>query len=140
MTELLDGLVATLAFAGVGLALLVVGFFMVDLLTPGRLAHQIFTEHNRDAALVLASSLFSLGLILATAIHTAAEDTWEALLETTAYGLLGVALLGLSFAVLDWITPGRLGELVTDDKEDPAVWVTVALQIAVGLVVAASLT
>lgn len=140
MNELLDGLLSTIAFAGLGLALLVVGFFMVDLLTPGRLAHQIFTEHNRDASLVLSSSLLSLGAILATAIYTSDDDTWETLLDTAAYGLLGVALLGLSFAVLDWITPGRLGVLVTDEHEDPAVWVTVALQLAVGLVVAASLT
>lgn len=140
MTELLDGLLSTLAFAGVGLVLLVIGFFMVDLLTPGKLAQQIFVEHRRDAALVLSSSLMSLGVILATAIFTADGDTAATLLDTTAYGLLGVALLGLAFAVLDLITPGRLGELVTDDSDDPAVWVTVALQLAVGLIVAASLT
>lgn len=140
MTELLDGLLSTLAFAGVGLVLLVVGFFMVDLLTPGKLAQQIFVEHRRDASLVLASSLAALGLILATAIWTAEGDTVETLVDTTAYGLLGVALLGVAFAVLDLITPGKLGELVTDDSDDPAVWVTVALQLAVGLIVAASLT
>lgn len=140
MTELLDGLLSTLAFAGVGIVLLVIGFFMVDLLTPGQLARQIFVEKRRDASLVLASSLFSLGLIVSTAIYTADGDTAETLLDTSAYGLLGVALLGLAFAVLDWITPGRLGDLVTDDTDDPAVWVTVALQLAVGLIVAASLT
>jgi uncharacterized membrane protein YjfL (UPF0719 family) len=140
MTELLDGLVSTIAFAGVGMVLLVVGFFMVDLLTPGRLGHAIFTERNRDAALVLGASQLSLGLILATSIFQADGDTWENLLDTLAYGLVGVALLGLAFAVLDLITPGKLGALVTDEHEDPAVWVTVAMQLAVGLIVAASLT
>jgi uncharacterized membrane protein YjfL (UPF0719 family) len=140
MTDLLDGLLSTLAFAAVGLALLVVGFFMIDLLTPGKLAHQIFTERRRDPALVLGSSLLSLGVIVATAIYTADGDTWQNLLDTTAYGLIGVAILGIAFVVLDKITPGKLGELMTDDTDDPAVWVTVALQLAVGLVVAASLT
>lgn len=140
MTELLDGLLSTIAFAGVGLTLLVVGFYMIDLLTPGHLGHAIFTDRNRDAALVLGASQASLGLILATSIWQAEGDTWENLLDTAAYGLVGVALLGLAFAVLDLITPGKLGTLVTDEHEDPAVWVTVAMQLAVGLIVAASLT
>lgn len=140
MTELLDGLLSTVAFAVVGLLLLVAGFFMLDLLTPGKLAHKIFTEHNRDAALVLASSLLSLGMIVAMAIWQADGDTWENLVDTLAYGLVGVALLGLAFVVLDLVTPGKLGELVTDEKDDPAVWVTVAMQLAIGLVVVASLT
>lgn len=140
MTELTEGLLSTLGFAGVGILLLVVGFWTIDLITPGKLARKIFVEHNLDASLVLGATQLSIGLVMATNIVTAPDDTWIALLETASYGFVAVAVLALSFVVLDWVTPGKLGELITDDKHDPAVWVTVAMQLAVGLVVAASLT
>jgi uncharacterized membrane protein YjfL (UPF0719 family) len=140
MPELLDESLATLAFAGVGIVLLLVGYFMVDLLTPGRLGQQVFVEHKRDAALVLASTQISLGIIIATAFYTAQGDTWDTLLEATVFGIIGVALLGISFFLLDLLTPGSLAELVVDESDDPAVYVAVALQLAVGLVVAASIT
>ncbi|WZH51257.1 MAG: DUF350 domain-containing protein [Nocardioides alkalitolerans] len=140
MPELLDESLATLAFAGVGIVLLLVGYFMVDLLTPGRLGQQVFVEHKRDAALVLASTQISLGIIVATAFYTAQGDTWDTLLEATVFGIIGVALLGISFFLLDLLTPGSLAELVVDESDDPAVYVAVALQLAVGLVVAASIT
>ncbi|MDF9716229.1 DUF350 domain-containing protein [Nocardioides sp. ChNu-153] len=140
MPELLDESLATLAFAGVGLLLLVIGYFMVDLLTPGHLGRQVFVEHRRDAALVLASTQVSLGFIIATAFWTAQGDTWDTLLEASVFGLIGVALLGLSFWLLDLVTPGSLAELVVDDSDDPAAYVAVAVQLAVGLVVAASIS
>lgn len=140
MTELTVGLLTTLAFAGTGIIFLVIGFWTIDLITPGKLAQKIFVEHNLDASLVLGATQLSIGVVMATNIVTAPDDTWLALLETTAYGCVAVAALAISFVILDWVTPGRLGDLVTDDKHDPAVWVTVAMQLAVGLVVAASLT
>ena len=36
---------------------------------------------------------------------------------------LFTALLAVAFVVLDLLTPGRLGELMTDEKDDPAIWV-----------------
>lgn len=140
MPELLDESLATLAFAGVGIVLLLVGYLMVDLLTPGHLGRQVFVEHKRDAALVLASTQLSVGIIVATAFYTAQGDTWDTLLEASVFGLIGVALLGISFFLLDLLTPGSLAELVVDESDDPAVYVAVALQLAVGLVVAASIT
>ena len=140
MTILLDELVATVAFAGVGIVLLALGYLVVDLLTPGHLGRHVFVDHRRDAALVLAANLLALGGIVATAIYTAEGSTWYALGETAAFGLVGVALLGVAFVVLDRLTPGHLGQIVTDDSDDPAVWVVAASQLAIGLVVMASLT
>ncbi|MFW6772815.1 DUF350 domain-containing protein [Nocardioides sp. CPCC 205120] len=140
MPELLDESLATLAFAGVGILLLVIGYFMVDLLTPGHLGRQVFVEHRRDAALVLSATQVSLGFIIATAFFTAEGDTWDTLLEASVFGIIGVALLGLAFWILDAVTPGSLAELVVDDSDDPAAYVAVAVQLAVGLVVAASIS
>ncbi|KQY56257.1 MULTISPECIES: DUF350 domain-containing protein [unclassified Nocardioides] len=140
MNELVEGVLASLAFGAVGLVLLAVGFYMVDLLTPGRLGHLIFVDRNRDASLVLASSLLAIGGIVASAIFTADGDTLENLVETVAYGAIGVAMQGAAFVVLDLLTPGKLGETLTDEDDDPAVWVAVAMNLAVGVIVMASLS
>lgn len=140
MNDLLSGLLSTVAFAALGLILLVIGFYVIDLLTPGKLGQLIFVEHRRDPALLLGASVLAIATIVATSIYTAEVDTFHGLAETAAYGFVGIFLLAVSFVILDLLTPGRLGELMTDDKDDPAIWVTVAVQLAVGVIVAASIT
>lgn len=140
MNNLLEGLLATAAYTGVGLALLVLGFFVLDLLTPGKLADQIFEHHRRDATIFAAVGLVSLGAIIATAIYTAGSETWETFGDAVAYGLLGIALQAIAFVVLDAITPGKLGETLVDDKDDHAVWLTSGMQIAVAVITIASIT
>src|SRR5688572_17351392 len=115
MTDLVNGLLSTVAFAALGLVLLMIGFYVIDLLTPGRLGQLIFVEHRRDPALLLGSSVVAIATTATTAIYTAEADTLQGLAETAAYGLIGIALLAFAFVILDLLTPGRLGELMTDD-------------------------
>lgn len=140
MMDLLLELLSTLGFAVVGMVILAAGYFMVDLVTPGHLGRHVFVDHNRDAALVLASSLVALGMIVAMAIWTTQGDGWQSIVVALAYGLLGIVLLGASFVALDLITPASLRTLVADPHDDPAVWVAVASQLAIGLIVVASLS
>lgn len=140
MMDLMTDVLSTLAFAAVGMGVLVAGYYMVDLVTPGRLGHHVFVARNRDAALVLASSLLALGMIVAMAIWVTTDDDLMSLVNALVYGLLGVALLAISLVVLDLVTPGRLGEIIADEHQDPAVWVAVATQLTIGLIVVASLS
>ena len=140
MTDLVSGLLSTVAFAALGLVLLMIGFYVIDLLTPGKLGQLIFVEHRRDPALLLGSSVVAIATIVGTSIYTAETDTLAGFAATAAYGIAGIILLAVAFVVLDLLTPGKLGELMTDDKDDPAIWVTVAVQLAVGVIVAASIT
>ena len=57
-----------LAYSGVGLVVLVVGFYVLDLLTPGKLG-QLVMDGNPGAGLLAATGLASLGLIMYFAIH-----------------------------------------------------------------------
>ena len=52
-----------LAYGGVGLVLLVLGYVLVDLLTPGKLNDLIFVDRNRNAGMLVASGLLGTGLI-----------------------------------------------------------------------------
>ena len=127
-----------LAYSGVGLAVLVAGFFVIDALTPGRLGALVM-DGNPNAAILSATTLVSLGLILWFAIYFTGAG-WYGLDEALVFGAVGVAAQAVGFIVLDALTPGRLGLICEAPRFHPASLVSAAVQIAVALVVCASLT
>lgn len=139
MTEL-GGVLATVAYGGVGTLLMAVGFLLVDLATPGKLRELIWTEANRNAAVVLASGLLGVGLIVTTAVLTSEDSLAAGLLSTFLYGLTGLALMSVSFVLLDLVTPGKLGEILTRPEPHPAAWVTAAVHVSISAIIAASVT
>lgn len=139
LTDLLAGLGSGLVFAVIGLVLMALGYRVVDTLTPGNLGDLVYVQRNRNAALLVSSGALAVGAIVTTAIATSADDFLLGVVEAAGYGLLGVLLLGLAFLLVDALTPGKLGEIVTDDVPHPAVYVSVATHIAVGAIVAAAI-
>jgi uncharacterized membrane protein YjfL (UPF0719 family) len=131
------GIAAT--YGLVGLVLMAVGFALVDVLTPGNLREQIWVQRNKNASLLLASNVLGVGIIVATAIAASQGNWGEGLLSTAAYGLLGLVLMGVSFIVLDVLTPGKLGEIVVEEEPHPAVYVSAASHIAVSAIVAVAI-
>ncbi len=140
LNDLAFGLFSGLAYGAVGLVLMALGYRAIDLLTPGRLGTLIYTERNTNAAAVLASGLVAIAAIVTVAICTSEDELGEGLASVGGYGLLGVLLLMVSFAVVDRFTPGDLGAIVCDAERHPAVIVTVASHLAVGAIVAASIS
>jgi hypothetical protein len=131
------GIAATYGLAG--LVLMAVGFLLVDLLTPGNLREQIWVERHRNAAILLASNVIGVGVIVATAIAASENDWGAGIVSTLAYGLLGLVLMGLSFVVIDVLTPGKLGALLMEEQAHPAVYVSAASHIAVSAIVAVAI-
>ena len=140
LIELLTDLASGLLFGLVGVALLALGYLVIDLLTPANLGELLCDKRNRNAGLVVASALLSLGGIITTAIATSHDRLGEGLAETAGFGLLGILLLAVAFTVVDAITPGRLGETVTSEGEQPAALMTAAALLSVGGIVAASIS
>ena len=135
---MLELVAQVLAYSGVGLVVLVAGFFVIDALTPGSLGRQVM-EGNMNAAVLAASALFSLGLILWFAIFFTGAG-WSGLDDALVYGAVGVGAQAVGFVVLDMLTPGRLGVVCNEPRLHPATLVSAAVQIATALVVCASLT
>ena len=52
------------AWGALAIVLLAVGYFVIDLLTPGRLGQLIYVEHNVNAAVVVASGVIAVGEVL----------------------------------------------------------------------------
>ena len=138
--DYLEGALAAVSYGAVGFALLGLGYLLVDLLTPGRLADLIWGENNPNATIVLSSGLLGTGLVITTAILTSGEDVVEGLISTAVFGLVGLVLMGISFLLLDLITPGRLGEILVEPVLRPAAWVTATVHVVVGMIMAACIS
>jgi len=146
---MLENVGLILAYSGVGIGILVLGFIVLDLLTPGKLG-ELVMNRNPNAALLSATSLASLGLILWFAIFFVPASgnelsetgavSWDGLDDVLVYGLVGVGVQALGFLVLDLLTPGKLGVTCLDERFHSASWVTAAVNIATALIVCASLT
>ncbi len=127
-----------LAYSGVGLVVLVAGFFVIDALTPGKLG-QLVMDGNVNAGVITATWLFSIGLILYFAIYFTGAG-WDGLDDAAVFGIVGVAAQAAGFFILDMLIPGKLADHCFEPKMHPAAWVTAGIQISVALVICASLT
>ena len=126
------------AYSGVGLAILVAGFFVIDALTPGKLGQQLM-DGNPNASVLVAATMASLGLVLWFAIFFTGAG-WDGLDECAIFGAVGVIIQGIGFFVLDLVTPGKLGQELMQDTDHRGTTVSASLQFAVALIVSASLT
>jgi uncharacterized membrane protein YjfL (UPF0719 family) len=128
------------AYTGVGLALLALGFFALDLLTPGHLGRHIYEHRSPNVAIVLAAGFLAQGAVVFAAIWTNATSGFGlALLYTVVFGILGVVLQAVAFLLLDLLTPGRLGTHLTEKEFHPAALVSAAMQLAVAAIIVASI-
>ena len=69
MVTSLPVLLNTLIYAGVGIVVFVVGFIILDLLTPGKLWEEIEGKQNVAVAIFAGAVAIGLAIIVAAAIH-----------------------------------------------------------------------
>lgn len=138
--DLLTQLGYAIAYTVVGLVMLGLGYLALDLATPGRLGSHIYEQRSVNAAVVLGSGFLGLGGIVFTAIWTNGQSSFgTALGWTVAFGVLGVVLQGIAFRLLDLVTPGDMAAMVVDRTFHPASVVAASSQLAVSLIVIASI-
>ncbi|KZS80205.1 hypothetical protein A4G29_23170 [Mycobacterium kansasii] len=139
-TPILHGVVATILYFLVGAAVLIAGFLMVDVLTPGNLRRLVFID-RRPNAVVLASAMYAaLAIVIITAIHTSSSQLGQGLVDVAVYGGGGVALQGAALLILEIAVPGRFREHVEEPTLHPAAFATAVMMLAVGGVIAAALS
>lgn len=137
LEDLLNGAGRSVVFGLIGVGLMALGFVMVDLLTPGKLRDLIWRDRNPNAALLLAANQLGIAVIVFTAIWTTSESFSEGLASTVIFGIIGIALMGFGFLVLDWMTPGKLGDVICTPERHPGATVSAAAHFGTALIVAA---
>jgi uncharacterized membrane protein YjfL (UPF0719 family) len=135
--DLLAGAGRSIVFGVVGIGLMALGFLLVDLLTPGKLRDLIFVERNPNAGLLLAANQLGIALIVFTAIFTSFDSFGQGLASTVLFGIIGIAIMGVAFVVLDLITPGKLGEVICAPERHPAAMVSAASHFGAALIICA---
>jgi len=127
-----------LAYSAVGLGVLVAGFYAMDLLTPGKLG-KLVMDGNANAGVLAAATLVSLGLVMWFAIFFTGAG-WSGLDDAAVFGAVGVATQAAGFGIVELLIPGPLRDVVDEPRLRPATAVLSGAQIAIALVVCASLT
>ena len=128
------------AYTGVGIALLVLGFYALDLLTPGNLGRHIAEHRSLNAAIAVSGGFLGQGAIVFASIWTNATSGFgRALLYTVVFGILGVVLQAVAFVALDVLIPGRLGQHLMEPQFHPASLVSAAVELAVAAIIVASI-
>ncbi|MEV4809527.1 DUF350 domain-containing protein [Micromonospora avicenniae] len=140
MQTLVTDLLVTLAYGVVGVLLMGIGYALVDMATPGRLKELIWVDRNRNAALLLASNLVGVGIIVVAAIAASEDDFVLGIIGAAAYGILGLVVMAAAFLLLDALTPGRLGQILVEPEPHPAVWVSAVVHVATGAIIAAAIS
>jgi hypothetical protein len=154
---LLHGLGYGAAYAALGLAVLTLSFWLLDLITPG---HHLGTKLIGDstpvtrqgvtyktappsysAGVVSFAWLLGQSAVIFTAIWTNGDSAFGwALLNTAAFSLGGALLLAAAFVIHDKLTPGDLADEVC--QPGPAVplsYTTAAALLGMAAIVCASI-
>jgi len=139
-TDIGEGLIASLAYVGVAVVLLALGFFVLDLLSPGRLSVVIMKDRNANAARVASAGMLGLAIVVGTSVLTTHDDFTTGLVSTAVFGLVGVLLQALVFVILDRLTPGKLGDVVCDPEDHPGSYLIGASLLAAAIIVATSIS
>ncbi|GLX03287.1 DUF350 domain-containing protein [Microbispora sp. NBRC 16548] len=133
---LTHGALAILAYAILGVLLLVAGFYVIDLATPGRLSKIIRTDRNPNATVLAASSVAGVGLVVAASIWSSGGALREGLLATLVFGLVGIAVQTLGMVAFDKVAGISVRELVREATLQPAAVLLGVTHFFIGLITA----
>jgi uncharacterized membrane protein YjfL (UPF0719 family) len=140
LNPVLKGVVATILYFLVGMAILVVGFWMVDVLTPGKLRQMVFIDRRPNAVVIASAMYVALTTVIITAITTSYSQLSQGLVGVAVYGLMGVILLGIALLTLHLVIPGNFHEHVDEPELHPASFAVALMLLAVGGVTAAAVS
>lgn len=136
---LINGVAGTLAYFVLAAVILVVGFVILDLITPGKLHELVFVHHLPNAAVITVAQQVSIGIIVVTAVLTSSDNLTQGLIETAVFSVLGLVIQVIVMALLEVFIPGRFRDLVEDPKLRSGAVVAAVILVVVGAVNAACL-
>jgi uncharacterized membrane protein YjfL (UPF0719 family) len=132
------GLAAIVLYALLGLVMMILGFYAIDLTTPGKL-HQLVREGRPNAVVVTGAGMISMAFIVVVAIYGASGRLADGLLATLVYGLVGIVVQAVAVRILEWVTGIDMTVLMESRELRPESRVVCAAHLALGLVVAVAI-
>ena len=136
----LKGAVATLSYFLVGTTVLVLGFVVVDVLTPGKLRQLVFIDRRPNAVMLACANYIALAAVVIVAITSSYRQLGQGLIGVAVYGLIGIVLQGIAILAMHVVIPGDFHEHIDEPDLHPAAFATAVMLLAVGGVTAAALS
>jgi uncharacterized membrane protein YjfL (UPF0719 family) len=140
LDPVLKGAVATILYFLVGTAVLILGFIVVDVLTPGKLRQQVFIDRRPNAVILACANYIALAAVIISAITNSYSKLGQGLVGVAVYGLMGVVLQGIAILSMHFVIPGDFHEHIDEPELHPAAFATAVMLLAVGGVTAAALS
>ncbi|MEU6742998.1 DUF350 domain-containing protein [Streptosporangium sandarakinum] len=130
------GALAVVAYAVLGLILMIIGFFVIDMAIPGKLSRLIKVDCNPNATLLTGSGLTAVGLIVAASIWSSGGALHEGLLTTLVFGLVGIAVQTVAMVVFDKVVGISVRDLVRESDPQPGARLLAITHLVIGLITA----
>jgi uncharacterized membrane protein YjfL (UPF0719 family) len=140
LNPVFKGALATILYFLVGTAVLVLGFFVVDILTPGKLRQLVFIDRRPNAVMLACANYIALAAVIISAITNSYSKLGQGLVGVAVYGLMGVVLQGIAILSMHFVIPGDFHEHIDEPELHPAAFATAVMLLAVGGVTAAALS
>lgn len=138
-TLLTDSL-GTIAYFTLSAVILLVGFVILDLLTPGKLHELVFVDHKPNAGMLAAAQQIALGIIIVSAILHSSDDLLTGLVETAFYAVIALVLQCVALVVVELLVPGRFRDLVADPRLRSGTVVVSVTLVVIAAINAASMS
>jgi hypothetical protein len=132
------GLGALLLYAVVGLVLMVIGFFAIDIATPGHLRRMV-GEGKPNAVIVSAAGIVSMALIVVLSIYGSSGKLAEGLISAAIFGVVGIIAQVTMMRVATMVLGINIRGLLDDDAFSHESLMVAAAQFSFGLVVAVAI-
>jgi hypothetical protein len=129
---------AIVLYAIVGLVLMVLGFYAIDLTTPGPLRKMV-DEGKPNAIVVAAAGMVSMALIVVLAIYASSGKLAEGLVGSAIFGLVGIVAQVVMMRIAMMVIGIDMHALFDGDEFNYESLLVAASQFALGVVVAVAI-
>lgn len=132
------GVGAIVLYAIVGLVLMLIGFYAIDLTTPGPLRKMV-EAGKPNAIIVAAAGMVSMALIVVLAIYTSSGKLLEGLVGSAIFGLVGIVAQVVMMRIATVAIGIDMDRLFNADEFSYDALMVAAAQFALGIVVAVAI-
>ena len=140
LNPVFKGALATILYFLVGTTVLILGFVVVDVLTPGKLRQLVFIDRRPNAVMLACANYIALAAVIISAITNSYSKLGQGLVGVAVYGLIGVVLQGVAILSMHFVIPGDFHEHIDEPELHPAAFAMAVMLLAVGGVTAAALS
>jgi hypothetical protein len=138
LAVLARGAGAIVLYAVIGLVLMLIGFYAIDLTTPGPLRKMV-DAGKPNAIIVSAAGMVSMALIVVLAIYASSGKLLEGLVGSAVFGLVGIIAQVVMMRIATMAIGIDMDRLFNGDEFSYDALMVASAQFALGIVVAVAI-